>query len=159
MNETAKKKRQEWKPRWYRVNVEFDANEEGLVPAGAIGNGSVTIKNVPFVLRRITAQNLTPCNIDFTELGLPPGTFANAVPLYWSFSWRTDSHVYMNDQVALIAGIGSAVDIIDCPSPVKLYPKATATFDVTNLIERTDDTTLQFVLAGVEPAEMYQERL
>jgi hypothetical protein len=155
------KKLQEYKPRWYKANVIFEVDGQGIVPDGAISEASVTIQNVPFLFRRLSANNRGRSNIDYETQGLPPGSagFDLVIPTFWEFTMRTDSHVYMSDPVQIMPSIGSTADLIDMPSPVKLYPKATVTFNVQNLIERTDRTVLQFVLAGVEPAEMYQERL
>jgi len=156
-------KRPKYMPRFYRVEILFEVDQAtGTVPAGSVENGSVTINNADFLLRKISANNIGLSNIDYAAAGFPPGSSAldfNAGPVGYTFSWRTDSHVYMSDPVELIAAIGSNNDYFDLPSPVILRPKSTATFDVTTTLPRTQQTRLQFVLAGVEPASAYPERL
>lgn len=145
-----------YKPRWYTVNVAVNIDASGVVPPGATNTGSITIQNVPFILRRVTAANLGPSNLNPP----PPLTaWAEIVPEFWAVSMRTDSHVYMSNPTVVVAAFGTVFDFLDCPSPVELQPKATVTFDVENLAERIALTTLQLVLHGVEPAEQIPERL
>lgn len=150
-------------PRYYPVNVLFEVDPgTGQVNAGAISAGSVTINNADFLLRKITANVIGLSNIDYAAAGFPAGSSAldfNAGPIGWTFSWRTDSHVYMSDQCDVIAAIGSNQDYFDTPSPVILRPKSTVSMDVTSTLPRTQQTQLQFVLHGIEPAEAYPERL
>jgi len=139
---------QKYKPRWYPVTVVFNVDLTGVVPVGAPGQGSTTIQNVPFILRRITAGNLGASNL----VAPPPvSPFDSILPDQYAVSWRTDSHVYVADQAPIIAIFGSIFDWLENPSPVELSPKTIVTFDVTNLQIRSDVTTLGFVLHGVEP--------
>lgn len=150
---------QKFKPRFYVGNAQLLKPTVGNILAGANGQASITIQNVPFILRKITASNLGPSNIDWIGLGLPPSVFDDTAALFWSFQMRTDSHVYLNDQALIVPTLGSAEDFFDLPSPVELQPKATVTFDVTTLVERTQTSVLQFILHGVEPAESFGERV
>lgn len=151
-------KKPAYKPRWYRAEVLFE-DVAGTVAAESIANGSVTIQNADFILRKITAENVGPSNIDFTVPSLANLVYHDHLPMGYTFSMRSDSHVYMSDQVPLIATLGSAEDFQDCPSPVRLLPKSTITFDVVTIFPRTDTTKLVFVLHGFERAEAYPERL
>ena len=155
-------KRPKYMPRFYRCEVLFEQDPAGGVPTGTTENGSVTINNADFLLRKIMANVLGFSFIDYTDPSFPPGASALdylAGPIGFTFAWRTDSHVYTSDPVELIAAIGSSNDYFDLPSPVILRPKSTVTFDVTTTVPRTAQTRLQFVLHGVEPAEAYPERL
>lgn len=154
--------KQRYLPRWYRANVLFDVDSAGVVATGATQRGSVTINNCDFVLRRLNAAVIGLANLDYTNPAFPPGSSAldfNVGPVGFTFEMRSDSHVYMSDQVDVRAAIGSNQDYFDTPSPVILTPKTTITFDCTNTLPRTAPTLLQFVLLGVEPANAYAERL
>lgn len=150
-----------YKPRWYRAEVLFQLEAGGVVPAGATGQGSVTIQNTEFLMTRINAANVGSSNIDESNYPGPLAglAFDAVVPLGYTFGMRTDSHVYMTDQVPLEPAIGTTQDYFDMASPVILVPKATVTFDVTSTFQRTAPTKLAFVLHGVERAEAYPERL
>ena len=137
-----------YKPRWYPIAVVFNPDLTGVVPVGQPQQGSTTIQNVPFILRRITAGNIGPSNL----VAPPPlSPFDTILPDQYAVSWRTDSHVYVAAQAPLVALFGSIFDWLENPSPVELPPKTVVTFDVTNLQIRSDVTTLAFILHGVEP--------
>jgi len=149
-----------YKPRFYVANVTIEQqNPPANIPVGAIAEASVTIQNVPFLFTRVAAATVFGGNIDWTTTTAAPSVFENEIPMYFSFSMRTDSHVYLSDQAIIGPAIGSFWDLLNLPSPVLLKPKATVTFNVTNLIQRTATTVLQFVLSGVEPEEAYGDRV
>jgi len=148
-------------PRWYPVNVLFETDSSGGVTAGQLSDGSVTINNADFLLRKITAAVVGFSNIDYTAASIPPGSSAlDAVvnPVGFQFKWYTDSHSYMTQPCDIVAAVGSAQFTWKTPSPVLLMPKATASFDVTNTLPRSGSVLLQFVLHGVEPAAAYPRR-
>jgi len=162
-NDPIGKENAKYMPRYYRVNCLFEVDAiTGQVPTGAIANGSVTINNADFLLRRISANVVGLSNLDYAAAGFPAGSSALdflAGPIGFTFSFRTDSHVYMSDQVDIVASIGSGNDYFDTPSPVILKPKATITMNCTTTLPRTSQTLLQFVVAGLEPAADYPERV
>jgi hypothetical protein len=157
---------QRYMPRWYRIDVLFEGDPNavpaGIVAAGSIANGSVTINNTEFLLRKISPAIIGMSNVNYAASGMPAGADALdyvAGPIGFTFSFRSDSHVYMSDQVDVIAGSGSPQQFFDAPSPVVLQPKSTITLNCTTTLERRQTTLLQFVLAGLERADAYGQRL
>ncbi len=139
------------KPRWYPVNITV-GTPPGPVPAGTSGKGSVTVQDVPFILRRIT-HGLTTYN----------GLFAIGDPLFllsvipdglWTITLKTDTHVYMAEPCVIQAAFGSAIgfDWLDLASPVEIAPKTTFSVEIATQVPRFFPVGLQILLHGSEPA-------
>jgi hypothetical protein len=133
------------KPRFYTLPITVGQGI-GPIPAGTTGRASVTIQDLPFILKRITWAYLTLNGLAPAPIGLIPDGF-------YYFSFKTDNHVYSLEPVALNAAFGSGFGFqwLDLPSPVELRPKTTFQGELTTGLARTIPTTLQFVLAGMEP--------
>lgn len=140
------------KPRWYPVNITV-GEPPGPVPLGTSGKGSVTVQDVPFILKRITHALLT-----LNGLFPPPPdptAILGAIPDgLWTITLKTDTHVYMAEPIALTAAFGSAIgfDWLELPSPVEIAPKTTFSVELTTQVPRLFPVGLQIVLAGAEPA-------
>lgn len=133
------------KPRWYDIPVTIG---QGIGPllAGASGKNSVTIQDVPFLLKKITWAMTSLNGLAPAPLGLIPDGF-------YQVTVKTDNHTYMLNPIAINAAFGTGFGFfwMELPSPVELRPKTTVTFELTTLIPRTAPVSLQFVLHGAEP--------
>jgi hypothetical protein len=133
------------KPRWYDIAITIGQGIGALL-AGAVGKASVTIQDVPFLLKRITWA-MTSLN------GWAPLPFGLIPDGFFQIQIKTDNHTYMLDPISINAAFGTGFGFfwMDLPSPVELRPKTTVTFELTTLIPRTAPVSLQFVLHGAEP--------
>jgi hypothetical protein len=135
-----------YKPRYYQATITLTAQGAPLtLPPGESNQDSVTIVNVPFVLRRISHQI-----IGGNGLGANPTQNPTQDGNYL-ITWRTDQHNYDSEPIGAIAGYGSLGDQPDTPSPVELAPKTTITVKAVNGITRDSSIKILVVFAGVEP--------
>lgn len=123
----------------------------GVVAAGAIGAGSVTVQNFPFLCKRITHAIVGP-----NGLVLPVALGSYQQDGQYRIRFRTDTHNYMNEPVQAIAGFGGGqfMPFLDLSAPVEMSPKETIQFDIINDAPRGSEVTIQIVCHGVEPIEV-----
>lgn len=136
-----------YRPRFYGVlvTVPADAGPPVLCPAGRANEASFNVTDIPFVVKRVSAQIIGNNGLGVTpiETAQQDGQFA--------IEWRTERHNYQNQPIAGVAGYGFNNDHPDLPSPVEMGAKTTVTVRVLNLIARGSALQLQVVFAGVEP--------
>jgi hypothetical protein len=140
------------KPRFYTIPVTV-GKPAAPVLAGDIGRASVTIQDLPFILKKITW-----CLLSFNGLlPFPTDPISGLVSLipdgHFMISFKTDNHVYSLEPIQIAAAFGSGFGFQwqDLPSPVELRPKTTFTVELTTMLDRHYPVTVQLLLHGMEP--------
>lgn len=165
------------KPRLYTIPITL--GNAAATPAAVFGDrgqGSVTIQNVPFTMKRITfglttTNGLWPAQPDFIPpvvgppwAGLPnPFAYYNlylSVPdgMFLFKIYSTDILI-TPDFVSAQGGLGGVLgqNWLDLVAPVEFRPKDVITVEMVNQVTRVTPVTYQMILHGVEPITIPQK--
>jgi hypothetical protein len=137
---------QKYKNRKYAVSINLPVDENAVVPVGERQSNSVTVVNLPFILKRISHGVLGGNHIGVADL--VPTVFQDG---QYTIEWRTDTHNYESEPLLACAWYGSDNDHFPLETPEELAPKTTITVYITNQIQRTAATTVQVIFHGLEP--------
>lgn len=138
---------QKYKNRKYAVSINLPVDENAVVPVGERQGNSVTVVNLPFILKRITHGIIGNNHLDPTT-DLVPSIFQDG---QYTIEWRTDQHNYESEPILACSGYGSDNDHFPLETPEELAPKTTITVFITNQVQRSDATTVQVIFHGLEP--------
>lgn len=159
------------KPRIYTVPVTLGV-PQGTPPAalGFRGEGSVTIQNVSFILKRITFGLISQNGLWIAQPNYIPNTF----PAPWAgqpnpfayynlylsvpdgmflFKIYSTDILITPDFVSASGALGGMMgqDWMDLVAPVEFRPKDVITVEMINQVVRYTPVTYQILLQGVEP--------
>lgn len=138
------------RPRFYTANISIATQPPGVVPAGTMGRGSITVNNYPFFLKRFRAAILganqiavpTPIPSDFFQDG------------QFTLLWYIDNDQYMNTPMhagAFVDPTGRPGCVIDLLAPIPVKPKQTLQIELMTIIQRVAGINIQCIFEGVEP--------
>lgn len=130
-----------WLPMFYGVKISVP------VIAGGRAEGSITIYNQPFVMRRVTHKIVGSTG--------DPATSGLYQDNQYDISWRDDNRVFQNDEIGADLMFGSAGQIaggpavLDLPYPIPYAGNKTITFTVINSYTRVLTPTSDTFVVGI----------